>query len=225
MATLQKGDKGGLVRSLQGKLTKLGYDTKGIDGDFGKNTESALKEYQKKEGLPVTGVADDALLSRLGIATGKENFFTKVIEKDPRYLSTKCIDDINLLEPVFRDKVQQIIKEAKDLGVKLMVYETYRSQERQEQLYKEKVTKLKKVGVHHYGLACDLVRNVGGEPSWKGDFSFLGQLAQKYHLVWGGLWTSIDDPYHLQAIAVEDQNALFAGEFYPDENYDSIGFA
>ena len=66
------------------------------------------------------------------------NFFTDTIRKDSRYLSTKCIDDINLLEPVFRAKVLKIVAEAKELGLKLMVFETYRSQQRQEQLFKKK---------------------------------------------------------------------------------------
>jgi hypothetical protein len=44
-------------------------------------------------------------------------------------------------------------------------------------------TKLKTVGVHHYGLACDLVKDIAGEPSWKGDFAFLGRLAKKHRLI------------------------------------------
>ena len=91
------------------------------------------------------------------------NFFTDVIKKDSRYLSTKCIDDINLLEPVLRDKVIKIVAEAKALGLKLMVFETYRSQQRQEELFKKRKTRLKEVGVHHYGLACDLVKDINGK--------------------------------------------------------------
>lgn len=224
MATLQKGDQGRLVKLLQGKLTGLGYDTKGIDGFFGKNTEKALKAYQKGEGLPVTGVADEGLLARLGIKPAGGNFFTEVIKKDDRYLSTKCINDINLLEPVMRAKVLKIIDEAKALGLKLKVYETYRSQKRQTQLYNEGHSSLKKVGVHHYGLACDLVRDWPGDP-WDGDFTILGQRAQKHHLVWGGLWKTPFDPYHIQRIEVSDQEDLFAGDFYPDENYEAFGWA
>ena len=113
------------------------------------------------------------------------NFFTDVIKKDSRYLSPEYINDISLLEPVLRAK-----------GLKLMVFETYRSQQRQEELFKKKRTKLKEVGVHHYGLACDLVRDVGGEPSWDGDFTILGQLSQKHRLIWGGLWNNPHDVYH-----------------------------
>jgi hypothetical protein len=150
------------------------------------------------------------------------NFFTDVIKKDSRYQSAKCINDINLLEPLLRAKVLKIVDEAKALGLKLMVFETYRSQQRQKQLFKEGVTALKEVGVHHYGLACDLVRDVGGEPSWKGDFSILGQLAQKHHLIWGGLWHNPHDPYHIQRIALHKQKELFSGQFYPDEKYEPI---
>jgi len=67
MATLKMGDQGRLVVLLQKKLTDQGYDTYGIDGDFGRNTENALKAYQEAEGFPVTGVAEENVLQRLGI--------------------------------------------------------------------------------------------------------------------------------------------------------------
>jgi peptidoglycan hydrolase-like protein with peptidoglycan-binding domain len=31
----------------------------GVDGDFGDNTEKALKAFQQFKGLPVTGVVDE----------------------------------------------------------------------------------------------------------------------------------------------------------------------
>lgn len=45
--TLKKGDKGESVKALQRLLLKKGYDPKGIDGDFGNNTEAALKKFQQ----------------------------------------------------------------------------------------------------------------------------------------------------------------------------------
>jgi hypothetical protein len=85
------------------------------------------------------------------------NFYTDVIARDHRFHTTKPIGDLALLEPVTRAKVQQIIADAAAKGIKLMVYETYRSQERQQLLFDQKASQLKTVGVHHYGLACDLV--------------------------------------------------------------------
>jgi LAS superfamily LD-carboxypeptidase LdcB len=75
--------------------------------------------------------------------------------------------------------VLAIIADAAAAGIKLMAFETFRSQVRQTKLFQQKATKLKKVGVHHYGLACDLVKDVAGQPSWKGDFKFLGKLAKE----------------------------------------------
>lgn len=157
------------------------------------------------------------------------NFFTEVIKKDSRYLSDECIDDINLLEPVLRAKVLKIVAEAKDLGLNLMVYETYRSQQRQEELFEKGKTKLKEVGVHHYGLACDLVKVVHGQASWDGDFSFLGLLAKKHGLIWGGDWGTPDKPHsfrdddHVQRCSIADQSGLFSGEWYPGQDYDPYG--
>ncbi len=101
-----------------------------------------------------------------------------------------------------------------------MSFETYRSQERQAKLFVDGTTKLKNVGVHHYGLACDIVRSVDGKPSWDGDFSIIGRLAKKHGLVWGGDWKTFPDAYHVQRCRMADQKALFAGTWYPSETYD-----
>lgn len=147
------------------------------------------------------------------------NFYTDVITKDPRFNSTKVIDDINLLEPVTRQIVQTIVADAKAQGLNVKVYETYRSQARQTILFNEGVTRLRTVGVHHYGLACDIVRVVNGEPSWKGDFSFLDELVRAHNLIWGGYWHSFPDEYHVQRCSIKRQGALFRGEWYPGPDY------
>jgi D-alanyl-D-alanine carboxypeptidase len=154
------------------------------------------------------------------------NFYTDMIRKDKRFKTTKPVADPKLLEPVTRDKVAQIIADAAKQGIKLMISETYRSQARQLHLFEQHATQLKKVGVHHYGLACDLVKDVNGHPSWKGDFKFLRALAKKHGLIWGGDWgrpnvkPKLYDPYHVQRCTVARQKSLFNGTWYPDENYD-----
>src|SRR5947208_3325480 len=97
------------------------------------------------------------------------NFFLDVIKPNPNFSSTSRIHDIGLLEPVTRASVIAIISDAQALGIKLMVFETYRSQQRQQLLFDQGATKLRQVGVHNFGLACDLVKDINGEPSWKGD--------------------------------------------------------
>ena len=154
------------------------------------------------------------------------NFYTDVIKKDSRFKSLKPIHDMDLLEPITRDLVKQIIADAAKDGIKLMAYETFRSQQRQTKLFEQGATKLKTVGTHHYGISCDLVKDVGGEPSWKGDFKFLGKLAKKHKMIWGGDWgkpgvkPTFYDGVHVQRCTVAKQKALFAGTWYPDEDYD-----
>lgn len=153
------------------------------------------------------------------------NFFNEIIAKDKRFANTEVIHDVELLEPITRKLVLQIIEDAKAHGEDYMIFETYRSKERQELLFDQGATKLKKVGVHHYGLACDVVKCINGQPSWKGDFSLIGQLAHAHGLIWGGDWGNPNikhtffDPYHLQRVSLKKQPALFAGTWYPDENY------
>jgi hypothetical protein len=153
------------------------------------------------------------------------NFYIDVIQKDPRFNTTARVSDPELLEPTMRQLVEQIIESAGHMGTDLMIFETYRSQARQLELFNNGATKLRNVGVHAYGLACDIVRVVGGEPSWKGDFSFLGQLAHASGLIWGGDWGDPDikhtfvDAVHVQRCTIARQPALFAGNWYPEDVY------
>lgn len=153
------------------------------------------------------------------------NFYTDVIAHDARFDSTARIADASLLEPMTRQLVESLVASAHNMGIEVMIYETYRSQQRQQALFDNGATKLRTVGVHHYGLACDIVRAVGGEPSWKGDFSFLGQLAHSSGLIWGGDWGapnlkhSFIDSVHVQRCTVARQGDLFSGNWYPDGSY------
>lgn len=157
------------------------------------------------------------------------NFFTDVIMKDHRFHSTNRVADPNLLEPVTRAAVRAIIADAAAHGISLMIFETYRSQERQALLFEQKATQLRTVGVHHYGLACDIVKSINGEPSWKGDFNFLGPIAQAHGLVWGGDWGTPNVPHtfrdtdHVQRCSVAMQAGLFRGDFYPADDYNPFG--
>lgn len=54
---LKKGSKGNEVKALQTLLIGYGYScgSSGADGDFGSNTDKALRAYQKANGLSVDG--------------------------------------------------------------------------------------------------------------------------------------------------------------------------
>ena len=143
-----------------------------------------------------------------------ENAFLKKLRLDPRFRTTERVADPGLLYPSFRKRVEAILREAKLRGQEYVLFETYRSRERQAELFRQGVTQLKTVGVHHYGLAADLVRRVNGKLTWDADYRLLGELADKQGLVWGGRWKFVDAA-HVQAIPVKDQPKLFRGDWFP----------
>ncbi len=52
---LKQGDWGRAVWSMQSLLSARGYDVKGVDSDFGPNTDAALRAFQRAMGLEVDG--------------------------------------------------------------------------------------------------------------------------------------------------------------------------
>ncbi|WP_366657043.1 lytic murein transglycosylase [Fodinicurvata sp. EGI_FJ10296] len=58
---MMRGDR----RDLQRLLTEAGFDTQGVDGAIGPNSEAAIRAYQRSQGLPVTGEPSLELLDRL----------------------------------------------------------------------------------------------------------------------------------------------------------------
>ena len=66
-ATYQKGSSGSVVTQIQTKLKNWGYYNGSVDGIYGSGTESAVKSFQKKNGLTVDGKAGPATLRALGI--------------------------------------------------------------------------------------------------------------------------------------------------------------
>lgn len=72
--TLRRGSKGAYVKELQTLLVGRGYDvgTYGIDGDYGRATEAAVKEFQKDAGLSVDGVCGPKTWAALEESPGTE---------------------------------------------------------------------------------------------------------------------------------------------------------
>ncbi|WP_099158309.1 NlpC/P60 family protein [Virgibacillus ndiopensis] len=62
---LEYGEHGESVRVLQSKLNKLSYYDDEIDGDYGILTEHALKKFQAKYHLRMSGQADEETIDKL----------------------------------------------------------------------------------------------------------------------------------------------------------------
>jgi D-alanyl-D-alanine carboxypeptidase len=65
------------------------------------------------------------------------SFYEDVIKNDGRFKSVNRVADPNLLEPVTRSAIANILHDARALGIELMIFETYRSQARQQELFNQ----------------------------------------------------------------------------------------
>lgn len=62
--TLRRGSSGTDVMDLQILLADLGYNIE-VDGDYGPDTEAAIRLFQSRSGFPVDGVASDEVIEKL----------------------------------------------------------------------------------------------------------------------------------------------------------------
>lgn len=113
------------------------------------------------------------------------------------------------LAPKFRNAVEKVVNDMQAAGYKVRVFETLRSNERQEFLYgfgrdyddgRGAVTRARTAdgGWHFYGLAADLVEDDGSP--WIAPQKFwqdLGLIAEGHGCTWGGRWQMVDLP-HIQ---------------------------
>ena len=70
--TCKPGDTGEAVKKVQKKLKSLGYYDSSIDGDYGNGTKSAVKAFQKRNGLKETGEVNSATLKKLNSSDAKK---------------------------------------------------------------------------------------------------------------------------------------------------------
>lgn len=64
---LKRGLTGEPVTKLQERLGQLGFDPGGVDGQFGPNTDAAVKAFQQSRGIDVDGIVGPQTWNKLGI--------------------------------------------------------------------------------------------------------------------------------------------------------------
>ena len=67
------GDSGAAVKAVQKKLKSLGYYSGSVDGDYGNGTKSAVKAFQKANGLTANGVANSKTISKMNSSGAKKS--------------------------------------------------------------------------------------------------------------------------------------------------------
>ena len=70
--TCEPGDYGEAVKKVQRRLKKLGYYSGSIDGDYGNGTKTAVKNFQKRNGLSANGKVNSKTLSKLNSSSAKK---------------------------------------------------------------------------------------------------------------------------------------------------------
>ena len=105
-STLYNGCTGDAVKALQQKLIDLGYLGGTADGNFGDETEKAVRNFQQKNGLKADGLAGKKTCTKLEKVWNKNNDseFMTVAESDELYKTTGI--DWSTLEK----KARQILK-------------------------------------------------------------------------------------------------------------------
>jgi hypothetical protein len=95
---LKRGSKGEAVRALQRALVAAGFALE-IDGDFGRKTEDAVKEFQRRKGLAVDGVVGPNTLQALEAAGGGGTVITFTPEETdaPPVVKGKVREYVELL--------------------------------------------------------------------------------------------------------------------------------
>jgi len=69
MPILKQASSGPDVKDLQQQLKDLGFDPKGVDGNFGPGTKAAVVAFQQSKGLQADGIAGPATLAALQAAS------------------------------------------------------------------------------------------------------------------------------------------------------------
>lgn len=124
-----------------------------------------------------------------------------------RNAAETCTDP-ELLVPSFREKIDLLEEEAKKAGLSIKRTETFRTNALQLHYYRAGLSKIKLNGMHHYGIAQDILCvDEHGQPISRGDdkaYITLRGIADEIGLHLLGLW----DAGHFQGVATSEQNAL-----------------
>ena len=86
-STIRYGSSGDDVKKLQEKLNSAGYKLD-VDGQFGSKTQSAVKDYQQKNGLAVDGIVGTNTWGSLTGGTTTKNNSSKSTSKNSTTLKT-----------------------------------------------------------------------------------------------------------------------------------------
>ncbi len=90
-SVLRKGSSGDGVRQIQTRLANWGYYSGKVDGIFGSGTESAVRKFQRNNGLTADGICGVKTLAALGLPNLVSNSHTVSANNENVYLLARII--------------------------------------------------------------------------------------------------------------------------------------
>lgn len=111
------------------------------------------------------------------------------------------------LHPELQHVVAKFLDECNKQGLPVLITETWRTKQEQDDLYAQGRTKPGGIvtnvryphSMHCWGLAFDFCKNVKGqEYSDSAFFTKVGRIGKSLGLTWGGDWTNFPDKPHFQ---------------------------
>ena len=111
--------------------------------------------------------------------------------------------DISQLLPVAQEACKLFLEQCEKAGLKVKITETYRSQERQNELYAQgrttpgQIVTWTKNSRHTSRRAWDICQNIKGKEydTSTGFFDKCGEVAALLNITWGGSWKTPDRPH------------------------------
>ena len=108
------------------------------------------------------------------------------------------------LQPEFRKKAIELLKQSRKLGIELRLISGVRGCDEQNRLYAQGRTAAGNIvtnakcgmSAHQYGIAADFVEFKEGKPQWNSpNWETIGRIGESLDLEWGGRWKFTDKPH------------------------------
>ena len=184
------------VKIVQAKLNSVGYNSGNPDGWLGAITKSALKRFQKANGLFEEGVINPRTRVKLFNPYPKENFENR-----------SSSNALRALDPYVAFLASEFLGLTKAHNLDVRITAAFRSWDEEDRLYASGRTKPGPIvtnarggnSYHNWGLAFDAApfeNNRISNDSAK--FMQMGRLGEQVGLEWGGSFKSIVDFPHFQ---------------------------
>ena len=113
-----------------------------------------------------------------------------------------------MLHPGLRTKCQELIRKCKTKGIEIIISQTLRTKQEQDDIYAQGRTKPGKIvsnvrypkSMHCWGVAFDIAVIRGGKAIWDvAAYKPAGELGEGLGLSWGGRWKNFPDaPPHFE---------------------------